>query len=935
LANGRIPVEDLEDKLADCLKLEGKEALFPWQRRLLKRFIAGDLPETIDLPTGLGKTSVMAIWLVARAGGGDVPRRLVYVVDRRTVVDQATKLAEQLQKVVEGDRELADGLDLEGRSLPISTLRGQFADNREWLHDPSLPAIVVGTVDMVGSRLLFSGYGVRRKMRPYHAALLGADALHLVDESHLVPPYLELLREIVRDQNLWGRDGKRLPVLPFKVIDMSATALDEAQDDEAQAERRFGLEKEDYEDPQLKRRLEAPKELVLKDVDSVVDKAKSKADDALATALAQEVWNRYAFDREAGSKAYRYLVYAHERRVAQKVAELLRKRPEAKAKKIDVEVIVGQRRVYERTRLFERLTELGFIGGTGADDHKPAFLVATSAGEVGIDIDADRIVCDLVPWERMVQRFGRCNRRGDLEGGAVITVLYSKDSDQKQKQQLKALRALEGEGDASPAALVRLAERARCDRELAEVIRAASSKPSLRPPFSTALGEDLAMTSLDNHPGRPKYVWPWLRGWDAEQEPETTLVWRAVLPDPAAIGLKEKAAALSYLRQFFKAAPPHLKEHLTLPADEAASLIIKRAEEIFKQQSSSKAEESEPTESRTVGTVLTPKQLLAVVLDDRRRPVELLDMDKVLDISESAGQTEGSREKTLNQKRKKLRERITNKFVVLHAALGGLDADGVASSKASGPVKCLDGSLGESERPAQLPFKVVTGLEPTPSHQNQKYLETLRLPAAGSEEEPTAYVVVFADPAGDPDEEDLSLSREYISLEDHTAEVVDQAKRLARRLGLAEEERAALIAAACHHDLGKKVDRWQRAASAPPKGGPYAKTKVPPNPQLLGGYRHELGSLILLSRPTEPRGGSEQIPELALHLIASHHGNGRPFITSEGCDLLPPSYLQEVVERAAKRFARLQDEYGPWFLAWLEATLRAADQEASRHPRSR
>ena len=919
MANRRIPVEDLEDKLAFCLELEGKEALFPWQRRLLKRFIAGDLPETIDLPTGLGKTSVMAIWLVARAGGGAVPRRLVYVVDRRTVVDQATELAEQLQKVVERDRELADGLDLEGRRLPISTLRGQFADNREWLHDPSLPAIVVGTVDMVGSRLLFSGYGVRRGMRPYHAALLGVDALHLVDESHLVPPYLELLREIVRDQNLWGRDGKRLPVLPFKVIDMSATALDEAQDDEAQAERRFGLEKEDYEDPQLKRRLEAPKELVLKDVDSVVDKAKSNADDALATALAQEVWNRYAFDREAGSKAYRYLVYANERRVAQNVAELLRKRPEAKAKKIDVEVIVGQRRVYERKRLFERLTELGFKGGTGADDHKPAFLVATSAGEVGIDIDADRIVCDLVAWERMVQRFGRCNRRGDLEGGAVITVLYSKDSDQEQLTlTLKALRALEGEGDASPAALVRLAERARCDRELAKVIRGASSQPSFRPPFSTALGEDLAMTSLDNHPGRPKYVWPWLRGWDAEQQPETTLVWRAVLPDPAAIGigLKEKAA-LSYLRQFFKAAPPQLSEHLTLPAEDAASLIIGRAKQILKQQSSSKTEESEPGESFAIEADLKSEQLVAVALDDSGLPVELLPMSELAE-----------------QKPKELGERLTNKLVVLHAGLGGLDADGVASSKASGPVKCLDGSLGESERPEQLSFEVVTGLEPTPSHRgDREYLETLRLPAAGSEDEPTAYVVVFVDPARGPDEEDLSLSRELISLEDHTAEVVDQAERLARRLGLAEEERDALIAAAWHHDLGKKVDRWQRAASAPPKGGPYAKTKGPFSRQLLGGYRHELGSLIPLSRPTERLGGSEQIPELALHLIASHHGNGRPFITSEGCDLLPPSYLQEVVERAAKRFARLQDEYGPWFLAWLEATLRAADQEASRAPK--
>lgn len=40
---------------------------FPWQERLFKCFCRGDFPSALDLPTGLGKTSVMAIWLLARA----------------------------------------------------------------------------------------------------------------------------------------------------------------------------------------------------------------------------------------------------------------------------------------------------------------------------------------------------------------------------------------------------------------------------------------------------------------------------------------------------------------------------------------------------------------------------------------------------------------------------------------------------------------------------------------------------------------------------------------------------------------------------------------------------------------------------------------------------------------------------------------------------
>lgn len=68
-----------------------------WQTRLYEtHFQNGTLPPAIDLPTGMGKTMVMAIWLIARESNPKLPRRLVYVVDRRTVVDQATELAHRL-----------------------------------------------------------------------------------------------------------------------------------------------------------------------------------------------------------------------------------------------------------------------------------------------------------------------------------------------------------------------------------------------------------------------------------------------------------------------------------------------------------------------------------------------------------------------------------------------------------------------------------------------------------------------------------------------------------------------------------------------------------------------------------------------------------------------------------------------------------------------
>ena len=116
-----------------------------WQLRLFKNFVKGDVPAALDLPTGLGKTSVMAVWLLARRRNPTLPRRLVYVVDRRAVVDQASTLAE---KMAEKPAALAGG------RLVVSTLRGKRPDNRRWLEDPAGEAIIVGTVDMIGSRLL-------------------------------------------------------------------------------------------------------------------------------------------------------------------------------------------------------------------------------------------------------------------------------------------------------------------------------------------------------------------------------------------------------------------------------------------------------------------------------------------------------------------------------------------------------------------------------------------------------------------------------------------------------------------------------------------------------------------------------------------------------------------------------------------------------------
>lgn len=424
--------QHVADWLQCALGLERSQPPFPWQLDLLRRFRQGEVVSSIDIPTGLGKTGVMAVWLVARALGASVPRRLVYVVDRRAVVDQATEVAESLRAWLAEDRAVSAALGLDDRPLPISTLRGQHIDNRAWLNDPSSPAIVVGTIDMVGSRLLFSGYGVSSKMRPYHAGLLGADTLVVLDEAHLVPAFEDLLRQVERGADSFGPKLKELrALLPrFKLLSLSATGR---QTDTTP----LSLSDADRRDPIVSKRLTAKKTLSIVELAGAVAEettdanesapSAAEADDAnerstgpkLAGVLAKQAWDL----ARQGSAQVRCLVFCNARKDATAVAAELRNLAKsASAPEPTIELFVGGRRVKERVQARDGLARLGFLAGTSVNLERSAFLIATSAGEVGVDLDADHVVCDLVAWERMVQRLGRVNRRGDGDAKVIVVV---------------------------------------------------------------------------------------------------------------------------------------------------------------------------------------------------------------------------------------------------------------------------------------------------------------------------------------------------------------------------------------------------------------------------------------------------------------------------------------------------------------------------------
>ena len=180
-------------------------------------------------------------------------------------------------------------------------------------------------------------------------------------------------------------------------------------------------------------------------------------------------------------------------------------------------------------------------------------------------------------------------------------------------------------------------------------------------------------------------------------------------------------------------------------------------------------------------------------------------------------------------------------------------------------------------------------------------------------------------------EGDATRLRKAQALGEHLDWAVEEAERIAGALGLSGDLRGMLRTSAALHDSGKDRELWQTAMGAPLAGRPFAKTDGRrASGRALGGYRHEFGSL----RDAELQVAGiedERLRELALHIIAAHHGWARPLIPAiDPAD--PPTLLLDRSLAAALRFAKLQSEWGPWGLAWWESLLRAADWAASARP---
>ena len=823
---------------------------FPWQQCLYGEFVEGRVREALDIPTGLGKTLCILLFLLARIRNTALPTRIVYVVDRRAIVDQT---AEAIRAWIDRIASLpqlarvfsASSAFPSARPVHLGILRGGLADDGEWRVDPARPAVIVGTVDMIGSRILFSGYGDGRSRRPMHAGLLGYDSIVMLDEAHLSPAMGALIRSINRIQNH----------PKFWTMTLSATSTD--------GEDVFRLGPRDEADPRVRRRLHSVKAMKLHKVDRPSD----RIDDICKAAAAHQ----------SGSIAVFIRTVEDARKIHMKLIKVLGESGPRR-----VALLAGTLRGKERTELAAGAVWRRFLPNRDRKARSPSvFLVMTSAGEVGVDLDADHGVMDLGTLDSMIQRVGRVNRMGLAD--ATVTIVFTKkeatmppDTPKTNGQRLDAARArtleeLRRLPDLAPATLGRLDKQA---------LKKCSVSPSQPGPLHAEVVEAFAATSATLQLPR---VAIYLRGVsDQPDPPESFLVWRRDIPVLVERGKEFAAQAIAFFR-------PRPGEIARVPSSFARDLVKAAVE-------------------RQDGGGL-PLVMVEPGGDVRAMWLENGEEPPPLDYA----------------------------TVVLPTTAGGLETSGLPLKTAGAEVA----DVGDGEDRTR--YESADGKAILADEGGQELLAwleqaiELRVPLHGVDEEngeerSLVYALRRPDPALQTAEGDLTwIGASTQTVDEHCSLVGDTAWRIGKalQLRLRPYEVDALEIAGRWHDRGKARQVWQRAAGVPRSGPLLAKSKKGRlRPELLGGYRHEFGSLAEAEREV-PMGLPGR--ELALHLIAAHHGWARPgFPYPRQWDPDVPSALnRRLAIRAADRFACLQAEHGPWRLAWLEALLKAADAYVS------
>lgn len=942
---------------------------FPWQQMLAERVASGEWPQALDLPTASGKTACIDIAVYALAAQAHrplaertAPRRIWFVVDRRIVVDEAferaSKIADELARASTGPlKQVADRLrDLSGteRPLAVGRLRGGILRDDGWARIPSQPAVITSTVDQVGSRLLFRGYGHSLLAAPIFAGLAANDSLIILDEAHCAVPFMQTLEAIRRYRGPEWAD-EPLPS-PFGFVVMSATPPGGLP---PEAVFPGSLRAQALDDPELHRRLRTskPAELVLLSLRGETD-ADSLVTDAVQRAA--------GFVRDGRR---RVAVMVNRVRTAVKVAAELRG---ALAEQADVVLLTGRIRPFERDGLVERWSRY-LRANAPEDPERPIVVVATQCLEVGADFSFEALITECASLDALRQRFGRLARLGSDEPTPAAILMRQADIEPSEPDPVY--------GDALANTWKWLKEQATTDaqgrlvidmgvealegrvREVEDLRSLLAPSPDA-PVFLPAHLDLLCQTAPPAHPEPDVALY--LHGQPGP--PEVSVVWRSDLP---AVDTRQWVEIVALC-------PPVSGEMLQAPLWRVRAWLAEEPAVDDSPDVEGLGEEQEQARDRIRPCVVWRGRDRSRVVERAAeiRPGDVLVVPAAYGF-EPLGQA--TRVRALGSDRLDLWEAA--RVAAGHPAAVRLNQAVLAPWLDCPPLKDLVGlatapapDREEIDDAIQAVLEYRQQGEESPPSPPAWWVELLEKARGGRMvEHPAGGLILVAratrrrgaEPDLFADDDDLaSAGDREVSLEQHSQLVRRAAAKIAERC-LPASLHGAFALAALWHDAGKLDPRFQvllrqgDEVAAAAATEPIAKSAtLPTSPArrraireasgLPEGFRHEMLSLELARRFAELP-ADDALADLVLHLVAGHHGHGRPFapvavdpsppevsgalsgteirLHPEARTTSPPAHRLD--SGITERFWRLTRRYGWWGLAYLEALLRLADWYAS------
>ena len=942
---------------------------FPWQQKLVDCLAAGNKwPGVLDLPTGSGKTAALdaAVFHLALCADspGKAALRVAFVVDRRLVVDdafrRAAKIAGSLRDASRGNfgtsgvvEEVARRLKrLAGRGNPplvAQRLRGGVPLEDDWARTPTQPTILCSTVDQVGSRLLFRGYGVSDRMKPVHAGLLGVNSLILLDEAHLSEPFRQTIHAL-----------RKVGGAQIGVALLSATP--------GQSEERvFRLSAEDRGDETLKKRLGAAK---CADVGTPV----RGRDDVVAQKFVHEA-RRLMNRLLKGELSAAVGIIVNRVALARRIFESLVEEDAA-----DAVLLIGRSRDVDREEVIAKLAPFR-TGVEARTQAKPLFVVATQCLEVGVDIDLDGLVTQAASLDALRQRFGRLNRAGRPIQAQGAVLARSEDVAKKADDPVYGNRIRK-----TWDALRKIAEGRVVDFGV-EALPGLLCKAEIDP-------DDLAA----ERPNAPVLMPAYLELWSQTSptpaaDPEVSLflhgaertaagvsvVWRGDLSEADFV----KGSGTD-LAEVMRLVPPRAAEAIEVPLS-AARAWLRQSGGVAADISDVPARETEagvPQPGRESGR---PAFLWAghdsrrtgVVRPNELRPGDLVVVPAVYGGCDRFGWApdstvpvrDGADVAATPYSGRRWAVRVAPDVTRMEAEWDRLSAV-VADESLAGLAlvgRLLDalpsansadegaGSEVGIPRDARAPLEMLL-------HARGRIVvhrpygdgvpgRVLLVADRGVKEAPETGATPTTE-----DETASHTSSKPVVLDDHSRRVACFVRRFSRSLGV--EQETDLVLAALLHDGGKADPRFQTmlAGGDPwnrPDGQVLAKSGRPWSPAarvnagLPAGWRHEAMSVRMARHPRRLAEALDR--NLVLWLIGSHHGQGRPFFDFvdpkpeqplpclDETDWRLPSDVPGPQSLAfdldgrdwPSLFEDMKRCYGIWGLAHLEAILRLADHRAS------